>query len=51
MYWRCFLGVLKREMLKFWQQRSRLLSGTGKAFVVVIRICCRLSLSAWLVDD
>lgn len=26
MYWRCFLGVLKREMLKFWQQRSRLLS-------------------------
>lgn len=26
MYWRCFVGVLKREMLKFWQQRSRLLS-------------------------
>lgn len=26
MYWRCFLGVLTREMLKFWQQRTRLLS-------------------------
>ena len=26
MYWRCFVGVLNREMLKFWQQRSRLLS-------------------------
>jgi len=26
MYWRCFIGVLTREMLKFWQQRSRLLS-------------------------
>lgn len=25
-YWRCFLGVLTREMLKFWQQRARLLS-------------------------
>lgn len=25
-YWRCFIGVIKREMLKFWQQRSRLLS-------------------------
>ena len=26
MYWRCFVGVLTREMLKFWQQRTRLLS-------------------------
>ena len=26
MYWRCFVGVINREMLKFWQQRSRLLS-------------------------
>ncbi|WP_032097631.1 MULTISPECIES: ABC transporter permease [unclassified Alteromonas] len=26
MYWRCFIGVLTREMLKFWQQRTRLLS-------------------------
>ncbi len=26
MYWRCFSGVLTREMLKFWQQRSRVLS-------------------------
>jgi len=25
MYWRCFVGVLTREMLKFWQQRTRLL--------------------------
>ena len=26
MYWCCFVGVLTREMLKFWQQRTRLLS-------------------------
>lgn len=26
MYWRCFYGILSREVLKFWQQRSRLLS-------------------------
>ena len=26
MYWRCFVGVLTREVLKFWQQRTRLLS-------------------------
>ena len=26
MYWRCFTGVLSREILKFWQQRTRLLS-------------------------
>ena len=25
-YWRCFIGIVRREMLKFWQQRSRLLS-------------------------
>lgn len=25
-YWRCFIGIIIREMLKFWQQRSRLLS-------------------------
>ena len=25
-YWRCFIGIVTREMLKFWQQRSRLLS-------------------------
>ncbi|GGF59813.1 ABC transporter permease [Alteromonas lipolytica] len=26
MYWTCFVGVLKRELLRFWQQRSRLIS-------------------------
>lgn len=26
MYFTCFLGVLKRELLRFWQQRSRLIS-------------------------
>ena len=26
MYWTCFIGILKRELLRFWQQRSRLVS-------------------------
>ncbi|MEM0911327.1 MAG: ABC transporter permease [Pseudomonadota bacterium] len=52
MYWQCFIGVLKREMLKFWQQRSRLLSALVRPllWLVVFAAGFRSALGLSLIE-